>query len=304
MANPTITFCVMTFSRTNQILRCLESIRAFCPVDYDVKLLLLDEPNSKLRSLLLEFGDRLQPMTLPNGIWVGVGGGRQMLAEAADADFTMVLDDDAYLNTKSVGPCLEILDGNPRIGAVSMPHYAMDGQLLYFGGNRLVVRGNSIHYELPEMKRDFEEVQMLPGSAFLFRTEMIRSRAFAWDDSMGSFEDLDKSLQICKAGVWKQATVTGASITHDHTWLGSNQEYFRHRWNAFALLKSYHAFQRKWHLRFYLTKHLFYELLYPALSLTRSQRLLANVNRMIEKRDNKRIRRTMPSSVLLSAHFN
>jgi hypothetical protein len=241
---------------------------------------------------LANLGDtRIEAITLPPDQWLGVGGGRNLITENIPSPFTMVMDDDAYLTDTTIRPALDLLREYPELGAVSMPHFDLRGRMIDLGGQRFHISDGVMRLRIPKLdpSAKWTEVDHLKGSAFLYRTE-LRS-GFSWDDSLGYFEDYDKSLQILHLHKWKQGIVREAKIVHDSSPAEQDPHYIRHRMNGFAIRRSYRMFRAKWRLRLELRSHFLYEMLLPAITVTQSDWLLRALRGFIDLRACGKMRR-------------
>jgi hypothetical protein len=226
---------------------------------------------------------RIEAITLPPGQWLGVGGGRNLVTQNIPSSFTMVMDDDAYLTDTTIRPAMDLFGEYPELGAVSMPHFNLRGRMIDSGGQQFNIGEGVMRLRIPKLdpSAKWTEVDHLNGSAFLYRTE-LRSR-FSWDDSLGYFEDYDKSFQILHWHKWKQGIVHEAKVLHDSS-PDPDPYYMMHRMNGFAMRRSYKRFCAKWHLRLELRSHFLYEMLFPAITLTQSYWLLHAIRGLIDLR--------------------
>jgi len=283
-SRPTITFCIITMNRTRWLANTLKSIAEYCPVKYQIKLLIIGELTQELKDTLREYGDKIDLVTSP--VNLGCGGGRALLAQGITTEFTMMLDDDMYLTEGAIEEGMSALDSDEHIGAVGIPQQSPQGRLIAPSGKHLIIKDGVIRRPPVklEKQRKLMEVEDVDGGAMLMKTEMLQD--FRWDDRLFSFEDLDKSLQIIRGGKWKQAVIPNARLVHDRSWLQDRQEeqYVRIRLNGFATRASYRLFRRKWGLRLDLRDHVYVELTLPLLSLIPSQRPRAALDGFIRER--------------------
>lgn len=213
------------------------------------------------------------------------GSGRKLLAEAVKSDFTMIMDDDTQLTSSTLDSALRVLNEFGEIGAVSMPHFDELGHMISVGGRNVTIRNGVISRSWPELdfKAKWIEVQDLDGSAMIYRTEMRED--FSWDGRYTSgFEDIDKSLSIMMSGKWKQAIVPRGRVIHDKSGLGKTPSYERVRFNGIEGIRSYQQFRSKWGLRFDMRTNLLSLLIYPTLTILRSQRAIGIVNNQVRRR--------------------
>jgi GT2 family glycosyltransferase len=251
------------------------------------------EPSHRpLIQALANFNDtRIEVITLPPDQWWGVGGGRNLLTQNIPSPLTMVMDDDAYLTDTTIRPAIDLLRDYPELGAVSMPHFNLRGRMIDAGGKQFHISDGVMRLRIPELNPSakWTEVNNLNGSAFLYRTELRSS--FSWDDSLGYFEDYDKSLQILQLHKWKQGIVHEAKIVHDSSPSEQDLHYRRHRMNGFAIRRSYRMFRAKWRLRLELRSHFLYEMLLPTITLIQSDWLLSALRGLIDLRVRAKMRR-------------
>jgi GT2 family glycosyltransferase len=268
----TITFCIITMNRTRWLANVLKSIREYCPIKYQIKLLIIGELTQELRDALRECDGKIDLVTSP--VNLGCGGGRALLAQGIATEFTMMLDDDMYLTDGAIANALDSLQSDDLIGAVAIPQNNIHGKLISPGGRNLVIKNGVISRVPPELglQRKLIEVEDLDNGAMLMKTEMLKD--FQWDIQVGALHDLDKSLQIVSAGKWKQAVVANARLVHDRSWLQDphEREYVRTRLDGLTIRRSYDLFRRKWGLRLDLRSHIYLELVLPLLTLIPSQR--------------------------------
>lgn len=289
MKNSEITFCIMTLDRTPWLKRTVSAIRRHCSAEYSIKILSQGPPDKQLSDFAANSGDtRVELIVSPTNL--GYGGGRRLLAGLVKSPFTMMLDDDMYLTEDSISSALDVFDGDPRLGAVSMPQYDLRGLMTSPGGRMIVVHNRVIHIRKPNLDSDrsYIEVNDVNAGAMLYRTEMRRS--FSWDPAAADLEDLDKSIQIITDGKWKQAIAQKGKLVHDRSWLGQAHDYERKssRINGLSMRRSYRYFRAKWGLRLELRDHLMLELLYPGLTALGGPRLASPCHRLIMMLDERR----------------
>jgi GT2 family glycosyltransferase len=289
-----ITFCIMTLSREQWLERTLRSIHEYCPAKYSVKILSQGMPGKKLISLLERLENKRFELIV-SSMNLGVGGGRRLLAGLVESPFTMMLDDDMYLTDGAIRFALRVFRREPTVGAIGMPQYDLDGRMISAGGNLITIRNGVIHRQRPKLDFDKEwiEVNDVNAGAMLYRTEMRES--FSWDPKAWYLEDLDKSLQINAKNRWRQAIVPQGRLIHDRSWIRQCTVYEEKRFDGFSLQRSYRYIRAKWGLRFAMKRHLFFELVYPTLTLTRCRWLSSAFNRFVEMRVKARNTRPLAS---------
>jgi len=260
-----ITFCIITMNRTRWLANVLSSIRQYCPIKYQVKLLVIGEPDTELKELLK--GKDIH--TLTSRVNLACGGGRRLLLQNITTKFAMTMDDDMYLTKGSIEQALAILE-DPNIGAVAFPQTDPQGHLVSPGGRYLVIKHGVISRISARLEpnKKWIEVQDLDGGAMLMKSEMLKD--FTWDGRYwGAFDDLDKSLQILRVNKWKQAIVPKARLIHDRSWLEENPEYVNVRLNGMEQRRSYRLFRKKWNLRVDFKTHVLTEVVIPLLTSIR-----------------------------------
>jgi GT2 family glycosyltransferase len=286
-----ITFCIITFGRTEFVKFCLSSIDKHAPKDYSVKLLVMGEFEKELHSFLAtQKKDRIEVIVSP--VILGCGDGRKLLVSKVKSPFTMMLDDDMYLVDDSITEALKVLENDSELGAVSMPQYDLQGHVMSLGGRNLVIRNGAVYKRQPRLnpEADSIEVEDLDGGAMLFKTEM--REYFSWDEGAG-FEDLDKSLQILKSGRWKQAIIPKGRLVHDRSWLGHKPKYERRRNDGLTFRRQHRLFQKKWGFRVDLRTRLLYDLAYPTLTITRCDWAIPLIQKLIQRRYDATMRDTI-----------
>lgn len=265
--NTHITFCIATFNKTPWLKKCVSSILNYCETDFSVKVLSQGPPDSQLRDFLNELDERFDLITSP--VNLGLARARKLLTQLVRTPLMMTLDDDVYLTKGSMPAAVKVLQENSNIGAVSMPQYDPSGYLITLGGLRMTIRDGVIFSQPPVLdSSSLIIVEALGGGATLFRTEMRNS--FSWDENYrcAEFEDLDKNLQILRAGRWKQAITLNGKLIHDRSWAGTIPDYERTRFDGLTIRRNYRYFRRKWGLRVNMRTHLIIEVIYPALALS------------------------------------
>jgi GT2 family glycosyltransferase len=275
---PMITFCIPTLNRTGCLRKSILSISRFCPVEYSIRVLSQGPPDGELVEFMAELDDRAELIVSP--VNLGCGGGFRLLCEDVKSPFIMAVADDTYLMRDSIPYGLKAFHQCSRVGAVGFPHYDFkSGRMTTTGGGRMVFRQNGVvstEPTKPDLNVDLMEVDYIDG-AFLYRREMGGS--FSWDPRMRVFEDYDRSLQIMRDGKWKQVIVPKGGVIHDHSWIGSNAKYETERFDGLGWRVAYRYFRGKWGLRFELRSHILYELVSPAVTLTRCQWLILTFSR-------------------------
>ena len=78
-----ITFCIITMNRTRWLANVLNSIRQYCPVKYQVKLLVIGQPDNELKRLLK--ADDISAIMSP--VNLACGGGRRLLMQNISTKF-------------------------------------------------------------------------------------------------------------------------------------------------------------------------------------------------------------------------
>ena len=287
--NHDISFCIMSFKRSDWLKRCLLSIRDYCKLKHTVLLLAVDESPHLFEALVKEIEPQnTEIISSPQRLTSG--SGRKLLAETVESDITMIMDDDTRLTTSTINSALQVLDGYPEVGAVSMPHYDELGHMISPGGKNLVIRNGVVRRAYPKLDFDAKwiEVQDLDGSAMIYRTEMRKD--FSWDGRYScAFEDLDKSLSILRSGKWKQAIVPRGRVIHDKSGLGKTPEYEKRRFDGLAVYQSYGKFRSKWGLRLDFRAHLLATVILPSLTILHSQRAIGLVNNQVRRRMARRL---------------
>ena len=288
-----ITFCLLTLNRVPWVKRSILSIRDYCPTRHSITVLSQGQPELELTEFLANLDEDVELITSP--VNLGPGKGRKTLTETVTSPLTMILDDDIYLTEGAINHALKVLDENERIGAVAMPQYDLQGRLLSPGGKIWIIRNGVIHAQIPRLnfQVDYLQLEFLDAGAMLYRTEMRNS--FSWENR--DFEDEDNALSILKEGRWKQAIVPNARLVHDRTWVRHKRDYERQRLDGLSWRRSYRSFRAKWGLRFDLRVHVMYELVWPALTLSRCQWLMSDLEEFIQVRKLHRLRRQNESEL-------
>lgn len=271
----------MTLRKTPWLKRTVWAIRKYCPTEYRIKILSQGEPDKELVQFLKDLDDkRIELIISPTNL--GYGGGRKLLSECVTSPFVMMLDDDMYLTEGSIERALDVFKENSEIGAIAMPIYDPQGRLTSLGGRNIVIKNGVIYWQTPRLNPevDWIEANDLAGGAMLHRLELRDS--FSWDPKAADFEDYDKSLQIIRDGKWKQAIITKGELIHDRSWLGHIPQYDTIRLDGLSWRRSYRYIRAKWGLRFDMRSHILYELVYPALTLTRCSWLVSAFNKLVQ----------------------
>jgi GT2 family glycosyltransferase len=266
-----ITFCIPTLYRTACLRKSISSIRKFCPVEYSVRILSQGPPDSELNDYAAEFDDRIELIASSTNL--GCGAGWRLLCQGVESPFIMVLAEDMYLTESSVPLALKALQDRDWVGAVGMPHCDLSGRMIISGGKTMTFHNGVFQTEIVKLDftTDFMVVDHIHG-ALLYKRAM--SDSFSWDPKMHVLEDYDRSLQIMRRGKWKQGVATKGRMIHDHP-LVPNPKYEAQRYDGLAARRAYRWFRKKWGLRFELRSHLYYELVYPGLTLMRSRSLMS-----------------------------
>jgi len=274
--------------KTQWLRNTLTSIRQHCPVDYKIKLLCIGTPDAELSQVLDEYAEVLTTIVSP--INLGCGGGRNVLTRELSSELAMMLDDDMYLTRGAIEHALNVFREHEELGAIAYPSMSPKGQLFSGGGRHLIIKDGVISKVHPSLdSRDLITLEDLDGGAMLLRTEMLKD--FRWDGRyMGGFDDLDKSLQIMYRSKWKQAILPHERLIHDRSWVDQEQGYAAVRLNGLAIRKSYRLFRKKWRLRLSLRDHLYFELIYPMVTIVPWPGLRAGFDKFVrEKRGTRHI---------------
>ena len=257
---------------------------------------MFDQGDVELQHFLEDLKDDHIDLIRPNGS-LGVGAGRKLLTQAISTRLTMFLDDDAYLTNSTIPSALRIFELNAKVGAVSMPHYDLQGSMIDTGGGVLRTLGIVPGHNPINFNADYVEIEDLNGSAFLCRTEV--TKVFAWDERfVNGFEDTDASLQVYKGGRWKLAIVPNGKIVHDRSWLGGRPKYEKRRFNGLTTRNSYRLLRTKWKLgRADLHTRFLFEAVYPFLTTINVDWVVTSLlQRIIQKRKLRANRNLMPQS--------
>ena len=131
--SPTLSVCVATRNRPNDLTRCLNSLTLLEQIEFEI--IVIDDASD------VPIGDRLfqeiDP-TLADKLQVfrneknkGVPATRNELAERAKAPYLLCLDDDAQLlSAESVYTALNVLKTSSEVGAVALSQSDETGKLL------------------------------------------------------------------------------------------------------------------------------------------------------------------------------
>jgi GT2 family glycosyltransferase len=167
---------------------------------------------------------------------VGYRDGNRMGMSVLPSDYTVVLNDDAYLAPNAIDVLVEYMEARPQVG-LTTPMVLVHGQpdLLNTAGNRLTYLGLASCRGKWHSSRDFRQsgpVAAVGGCAFMIRRSVLEhidglSADFGQYASgcHGSIEDADLSLRAWIAG-YAVHYVAEATATHRYTQRGMSVQRY------------------------------------------------------------------------------
>jgi len=270
-----ITFCMPTLQRIPWLKRSLLSIERYCSTSHAIRVLTQGPPKRELVTFMKSLPNA---ELLTSSTNIGCGAARGILSSGVASDFVMMIDDDTYLTENTITQALSALRRDRRVGAVSMPHYDLNGRMMSTGGKNFTIRNGVILRRRASLDLEVDPVEVddLDGT-MLYKTEMQKS--FSWDPNLFVLEDIDRSLQVMRSGEWKQAIAPKAKVIHDRSWV-EDPSSENERSNGLIWRRSYRSFRSKWGLRFNLRAHLLLEAVFPALTLMRFGWAMSTLNKL------------------------
>lgn len=131
--SPTLSVCVATRNRPDDLIRCLNSLTLLKPIEFEI--LVIDDASDVpivdrvLQDVDRSLADRVQVFRHEKN--KGVPATRNELAERAKSSYLLILDDDAQLlSAESVYAALEVLKTSSDVGAVALSQSDETGKLL------------------------------------------------------------------------------------------------------------------------------------------------------------------------------
>jgi len=257
-----LTFCIVHYKRLPCLKRCIDSIKRYTPVDYNIILLRQgyqgEETESYLR--LLEKNGNVEVIRTSRNL--GCTPGRNLIVPKATTPFIMTLDNDIYVTQGWLNPVLKIFAGEKDVGVVGFPIYRLDGTLAQIGGTHLKIKNGIIKQEPVQMPnhitKDFIEVDGVSSGAMVFKEEVRNDFRFDTRYFIG-FGDIDKDLQLLNSR-WRKVICLKSKVFHDYA-PADFSRYHNFRYNRIEIRRSYAKFRKKWGLRFPLKKHIEYSFL-------------------------------------------
>ncbi len=145
---------------------------------------------------------------IDSGDNLGYAGGINVglaLAEKHHADYTFILNPDAYVAANCVEKLLAVMEKDPTVGMTSPKIYYADSDKLWFAGATLDLKnGSSPHIgqgetDGPAFSKN-SDIARASGCAMLVRMDALPQVGYMYDLYFLYFEESDWSLQFKKAG--------------------------------------------------------------------------------------------------------
>jgi len=239
----TVRAVVVSFNGEAWLAPCLDSLRALDAAGADVAITVVDNASvdGSLAVLARDYPS-VDVLALTEN--TGFAGGVDAGIAAADADFYLLLNNDATLEPEALTAMLRTMEEHPECGAASCLVLLPDGRINSTGGTRL---GSSYGDRDFGRSRDSApaagEIEALCGAAALIRGEALTAVGSFDPAFFLYYEDTDLSLRMREAG-WTIRFVPDAVAHHEHSATADQGSalfrYYNNR-NALVVLGRHHG---------------------------------------------------------------
>ena len=214
---PRASIIIVSYNNREDITRCLESVRRTACPGYEVIVVDNASTDGSADAVAAGFPEATTVRSSAN---LGFGGGCNLGATRARAEFLVFLNPDTIVEPGWLSALVNALDANSRVGLVT-------SKILMLGEpERINTCGNTVHLSgltlcrgLGASSRSYqkeEEVDAVSGAAFAIRRDVFQSLG-GFDESMFLYmEDTDLSLRARLAG-WESLFAPQSIVYHDYS---------------------------------------------------------------------------------------
>ena len=207
-----LSIIIVSYNTSKLLDDCLTSIETHCP---DAEVIVVDN-GSRDDSVEMTRSRHPQVNCIATGKNLGFAGANNRGIDEANGDFIILLNSDTVLEDDSLSRCVERMQANPELGAVSPSLIDMEGhpQRAYHAFPTLGKRWRQA-FSRKEVKLPEPGVEgWLAGTALMIRREALRDIGGRLDGNYWMYwEDADTSAELLEKG-WKVEEFTGAHIRH------------------------------------------------------------------------------------------
>jgi hypothetical protein len=218
---PLVVSVVVHYTGIEQTRACLRSLLAS---DYDRhRIVLVDNasPEPEAADLRTAFGDSVDVITSErNG---GYGAGANLGIRRAfqlGAAYVWVLNNDTIIPADTVRLLVDVMEANPRFGAISPQISAPIGPeaptgVWFSGGTVDLARGRTRHSTTAlDSTAHVVPTGYVSGCAMFLRSSAVRAAGLFWEALFLFWEDTELSMRLEESG-WQLGVAPGAWIKHD-----------------------------------------------------------------------------------------
>jgi len=233
MSKPTLSIVILNYNTKDLLEGCLKSlVKVKKEVDFEVVVIDNGSDDDSV-----EFVENLKSQTsnlkfIKNEENLGFAAGNNRARKFCSGKYVLFLNSDTIVNKNTLSKCLEYIDKNPKVGALTCKLVLLTGELdkdarrsfitpwiglvhIFLKLDRLFLKSKTFgkywyEYISPDM---VHEVDALQGAFFLTRKSILDKVGWFDEDYFLDGEDIDLSWKIKNDG-WKIIYYPKVSIIH------------------------------------------------------------------------------------------
>ena len=207
-----LSIIIVSYNTRKLLDDCLVSISQYCP---SAEIIVVDN-NSKDGSVDMVRENHPQVKMIATADNLGFAGANNRGIDEATGDYIILLNSDTVLEDDSLDRCIQKMEEDPKLGAISPRLIGMDGkpQRAYHAFPSLSKRIKQA-FSRDEIKlTDPGSEGWLAGTALLIRREALNDIGGRLDGKYWMYwEDADTSAELLEQG-WKVQEITDAHVRH------------------------------------------------------------------------------------------
>ena len=222
---PDLSIVVVSYNTRDELVRCLQSIRAAARDGLETELIVVDNASSDGSAELVE---RRFPeaVLIQNGTNAGFGRANNQAFHVARGRYVLMLNPDTEVRPDTLRELVRFADAHPRAGAVGARLENSDGSLQHsafqfpdlrqalFGFFDIVPLDARINgrYRVEQYERPFEADHLL-GACLLLRQDALEQVGKLDPHYFMYFEETDLCIRLKRAG-WQNLYTPTARVLH------------------------------------------------------------------------------------------
>ncbi len=185
---------------------CLESLRGLVNKDYDVLLVDNGSADGSGKRLHDDFPEVIYIPLEKNIGFTGGNNAGMNYSINRDYEYTILLNNDTFVEPDFLKILTEYLDNHPAVGAIQPKIYYNHDRTLLWNAGSYFTRWNGKHHIEGEWKKStptseiIKQPDWLTGCALMVRNDVIRQVGLLDESLFIYYDDLDYSFRIKNAG--------------------------------------------------------------------------------------------------------